>query len=81
VLVVLEGIANETGASEADVIVLAGNAGVEQAARAQDRNLLSFSMGKLFVSHCAPLTLVGERKLINTAACPLTNSSSVALTN
>jgi catalase-peroxidase len=34
VLGVLEGIAGETGASVADVIVLAGNVGVEQAARA-----------------------------------------------
>ncbi|MBK7581613.1 MAG: catalase/peroxidase HPI [Myxococcales bacterium] len=34
VLGVLEGIAKETGASVADVIVLAGNVGVEQAARA-----------------------------------------------
>jgi catalase-peroxidase len=34
VLGVLEGIAAETGASVADVIVLAGNVGVEQAARA-----------------------------------------------
>jgi catalase-peroxidase len=34
VLEVLQGIAGETGASVADVIVLAGNVGVEQAARA-----------------------------------------------
>jgi len=34
VLSVLEGIADETGASLADVIVLAGNCGVEQAAKA-----------------------------------------------
>jgi len=34
VLEVLEGIASETGASVADVIVLAGNVGVEQAAKA-----------------------------------------------
>jgi len=34
VLAVLEGIAGETGASVADVIVLAGNLGVEQAAKA-----------------------------------------------
>ncbi|WP_068635634.1 catalase/peroxidase HPI [Thauera butanivorans] len=34
VLAVLEGIAAETGASVADVIVLAGNVGVEQAAKA-----------------------------------------------
>jgi catalase-peroxidase len=34
VLKVLEGIASETGASVADVIVLAGNLGIEQAARA-----------------------------------------------
>ena len=34
VLAVVEGIANETGASVADVIVLAGNVGVEQAAKA-----------------------------------------------
>jgi len=34
VLDVLEGIAQETGASVADVIVLAGNVGIEQAARA-----------------------------------------------
>ncbi|MEB3175742.1 MAG: catalase/peroxidase HPI, partial [Cyanobacteriota bacterium] len=34
VLAVLEGIAEETGASLADTIVLAGNVGVEQAARA-----------------------------------------------
>ena len=36
VLAVLEKIAAETGASVADVIVLAGNVGVEQAARAAD---------------------------------------------
>ncbi|MCH8505557.1 MAG: catalase/peroxidase HPI [Ectothiorhodospiraceae bacterium] len=34
VLTVLEGIASETGASVADVIVLAGNVGIEQAAKA-----------------------------------------------
>ncbi|GAB3363106.1 MULTISPECIES: catalase/peroxidase HPI [Giesbergeria] len=34
VLAVLEGIATETGASLADVIVLAGNVGIEQAAKA-----------------------------------------------
>jgi catalase-peroxidase len=34
VLAVLEGIAKETGASVADVIVLAGNVGIEQAAKA-----------------------------------------------
>ena len=34
VLAVLEGIASQTGASVADVIVLAGNVGIEQAARA-----------------------------------------------
>ncbi|WP_363717636.1 peroxidase family protein, partial [Rhodoferax sp.] len=34
VLAVLEGIASQTGASVADVIVLAGNVGVEQAAKA-----------------------------------------------
>ncbi|MFM7577506.1 MAG: peroxidase family protein, partial [Microcystaceae cyanobacterium] len=34
VLAVLEGIAQETGASVADVIVLAGNVGIEQAAKA-----------------------------------------------
>ncbi len=34
VLAVLEGIATETGASLADVIVLAGNTGIEQAAKA-----------------------------------------------
>ena len=34
VLGVLEGIAKETGASVADVIVLAGNVGIEQAAKA-----------------------------------------------
>jgi catalase-peroxidase len=34
VLGILEGIASETGASLADVIVLAGNVGIEQAARA-----------------------------------------------
>ena len=34
VLTVLEGIANDTGVSVADVIVLAGNVGIEQAAKA-----------------------------------------------
>ena len=47
----------------------------------QHRNLLSFFMSKLLVTHCAPLTLVGERKLNNTAAYPLTCSLRVALTN
>ncbi|UOD50988.1 catalase/peroxidase HPI [Orrella daihaiensis] len=39
VLKVLEGIAAETGASVADVIVLAGNVGVEQAAKAAGVNV------------------------------------------
>jgi catalase-peroxidase len=39
VLGVLEGIASEAGASLADVIVLAGNVGVEQAARAAGFNI------------------------------------------
>ena len=39
VLKVLEGIAKETGASVADVIVLAGNVGVEQAAKAAGVNV------------------------------------------
>jgi len=39
VLKVLEGIASETGASVADVIVLAGNVGVEQAAKAAGVNV------------------------------------------
>jgi catalase-peroxidase len=39
VLGVLEGIAAETGASVADVIVLAGNVGVEQAAKAAGVNI------------------------------------------
>ncbi|HAP74523.1 MAG TPA: catalase/peroxidase HPI, partial [Acidimicrobiaceae bacterium] len=39
VLAVLEGIASDTGASVADVIVLAGNVGVEQAAAAAGVNI------------------------------------------
>lgn len=40
VLKVLEGIAGETGASVADVIVLAGNVGVEQAAKAAGHDIV-----------------------------------------
>jgi hypothetical protein len=47
----------------------------------QRGNLVSLFLGKLFVVHCAPLTLVGERKHHVTAACPLANSSRVALTS
>ncbi|MFV8836473.1 catalase/peroxidase HPI [Aquisalimonas sp.] len=39
VLKVLEGIASETGASVADVIVLAGNVGIEKAARAAGHDI------------------------------------------
>jgi len=39
----------------------------------QHRILVSFLTGKLFVTHCAHLTLVGERKINNTAAYPLSN--------
>lgn len=47
VLSVLEPIAAETGASVADVIVLAGNLGVEQAAKAAGHNVsVSFSPGR-----------------------------------
>ncbi|ENO89154.1 catalase/peroxidase HPI [Thauera linaloolentis] len=47
VLSVLEGIAAETGASVADVIVLAGNVGVEQAARAAGHDVVvPFSPGR-----------------------------------
>ena len=47
VLGVLEGIAKETGASVADVIVLAGNVGVEQAARAAGFDIaVSFAPGR-----------------------------------
>jgi catalase-peroxidase len=47
VLKVLEGIAKETGASVADVIVLAGNVGIEQAAKAGGVNVtVPFSPGR-----------------------------------
>lgn len=47
VLGVLEGISNETGASLADVIVLAGNCGVEQAAKAAGFEVtVPFSAGR-----------------------------------
>ncbi len=47
VLKVLEGIAAETGASVADVIVLAGNVGVEQAAKAAGFNVsVPFTPGR-----------------------------------
>ncbi len=47
VLGVLEGIASETGASVADVIVLAGNVGVEQAAKAAGVDVdVPFSPGR-----------------------------------
>ena len=47
VLTVLEGIAADTGASVADVIVLAGNMGVEQAARAAGFNIaVPFTPGR-----------------------------------
>jgi catalase-peroxidase len=47
VLKVLEGIASESGASVADVIVLAGNVGVEQAAQAAGFNItVPFSPGR-----------------------------------
>ena len=47
VLSVLEGIAGQTGASVADVIVLAGNVGVEQAARAAGFNVsVPFAPGR-----------------------------------
>jgi catalase-peroxidase len=47
VLGVLEGIAAETGASVADVIVLAGNVGVEQAAKAAGFDItVAFSPGR-----------------------------------
>ena len=47
VLAVLEGIAAETGASVADVIVLAGNVGIEQAARAAGRDItVPFAPGR-----------------------------------
>jgi catalase-peroxidase len=47
VLTVLEGIATDTGASLADVIVLAGNVGVEQAARAAGFNIpVPFTPGR-----------------------------------
>jgi len=47
VLAVLEGIAADTGASIADVIVLAGNLGVEQAAKAAGHDIkVPFSPGR-----------------------------------
>jgi catalase-peroxidase len=47
VLPVLEGIAAETGASVADVIVLAGNVGIEQAAKAAGMEIsVPFSPGR-----------------------------------
>jgi catalase-peroxidase len=47
VLAVLQGIAKDTGASVADVIVLAGNVGVEQAARAAGFDVsVPFSPGR-----------------------------------
>ncbi|MDX1335913.1 MAG: peroxidase family protein, partial [Gammaproteobacteria bacterium] len=47
VLGVLEGIASETGASVADVIILAGNVGVEQAAKAAGFDVsVPFSPGR-----------------------------------
>ena len=47
VLSVLEGIASQTGASVADVIVLAGNVGVEQAAKAAGVNVTApFAPGR-----------------------------------
>ncbi|CAE6735936.1 catalase/peroxidase HPI [Candidatus Nitrotoga fabula] len=47
VLTVLEGIAADTGASVADVIVLAGNVGIEQAARAAGVNIsVPFAAGR-----------------------------------
>ena len=47
VLGILEGIANQTGASVADVIVLAGNVGVEQAASAAGVDItVPFSPGR-----------------------------------
>jgi catalase-peroxidase len=47
VLKVLEGIAKETGASVADVIVLAGNVGIEQAAKAGGVDItVPFSPGR-----------------------------------
>jgi hypothetical protein len=36
-------------------------------------NLVSFYLGKLFVSHCASLTWRLEEAVNHTAACPLTN--------
>lgn len=47
VLTVLEGIAADTGASVADIIVLAGNVGIEQAARAAGVNIsVPFAAGR-----------------------------------
>ncbi|MGA1664335.1 MAG: peroxidase family protein, partial [Burkholderiaceae bacterium] len=47
VLAKLEGIAKETGASVADVIVLAGNVGIEQAAKAAGHNItVPFAPGR-----------------------------------
>jgi catalase-peroxidase len=47
VLAVLDGIASQTGASVADVIVLAGNVGVEQAAKAAGVDVtVSFAPGR-----------------------------------
>ena len=47
VLTVLEGLAADTGASVADVIVLAGNVGIEQAARAAGVNIsVPFAAGR-----------------------------------
>ena len=47
VLEVLEGVASDTGASVADIIVLAGNVGIEQAARAAGHDVtVPFSPGR-----------------------------------
>ena len=44
-------------------------------------NLISLILGKLFVSHCAPLSWWTEEALNHTATYPLSNSSRVALTS
>lgn len=44
-------------------------------------NLVSFFLGKLSVAHCAPLPLVGEKKVVNdTSTYLLTDFSRVTLT-
>ena len=47
----------------------------------QGVNLVSLRLGKLFVTHCAPLSWWTEKAVNHTAAYSLSNSSRVALTS